>query len=206
MTWILLTSGRGPVECQLAVSQIAVRLCEAAQKLGLSPEFLDGQKGDEGFLSCLIAIEGDGAATFAHSWQGTIEWKCASPLRSTKRKNWFIGVQVIAEPPIAPPWKAKDIRFETYRASGPGGQHVNTTNSAVRVIHVPTGQTAQAQEERSQHRNKALALARLAEQIASHEADAAQAIEQSKWASHNTVVRGKPVKVFVGKDFRLQEL
>jgi peptide chain release factor len=199
---MLFTAGRGPVECQVAVARIADRFCTEAARQGLTATVLDSHTSDVGLLSCLIAIDGD-ATIFAGSWQGTIEWKCVSPLRETRRKNWFIGAQMI-EPPIKSTWNDKDIRFETYRASGPGGQHVNTTNSAVRVIHVPTGCTAQAQEERSQYHNKALALARLAALMTSRNTDAVQATEQFKWSSHNTVIRGESVKVFIGEAFRLQ--
>ena len=220
MTWILLTSGRGPVECQLAVARITEIICTEAFGAGLASTVIDYHATEAGALSSLIALDGADAVMFARSWQGTLEWKCASPLReNTKRKRWFIGARVIEEPPVALTWKVEstsltrpvrrtrptaDIRFDTYRASGPGGQHVNTTNSAVRVTHVPSGLTAQAQEERSQYRNKSLALARLGDQIALQETDAARAVEHSKWSSHNTVVRGESVKVFVGEAFRLQ--
>lgn len=204
MPWVLFTAGRGPVECQLAINPIAEKFILAATQQGLSVDMLDIQSSDVGWFSCLLSVDGDGAAEYARSWHGTVEWKCESIIRNTKRKNWFIGVRVIDEPPPAALINDKDIRFETYRASGPGGQHVNTTNSAVRAIHVPSGITAQAQEERSQHRNKALAVARLAEHIAVHDADAKRAAEYRKWASHNNVVRGEPVKIFVGRTFRLQ--
>ena len=80
-----------------------------------------------------------------------------------KRQNWFVGVKTVdlaaapAEASIAP----ADVRFETLRAGGPGGQHQNTTDSAVRAVHLPTGIVVTARNERSQHRNKAIALQRL---------------------------------------------
>ena len=205
MTWILLTSGRGPIECQLAVMRITEIICNEAKAQELVSTVIDYHATEAGALSSMIALEGEHAVTFARSWQGTIEWRCASPLRKhTRRKNWFIGARMIAEPQPSVAWNIKDVRFETYRASGPGGQHVNTTDSAVRAVHVPSGQTAQAQEERSQYRNKSLAIARLGDQIAAHDTSAARAVEQSKWSSHNTVVRGESVKIFVGEAFRLQ--
>lgn len=199
--WILLTSGRGPVECQIAVACVVPIICTEAAKASLVSTVIDEKPTDHGLLSALIALEGDGASAFARSWRGTIQWKCPSPARNVSRKNWFIGAEVI-EPPVSVAWDPREVRFETYRASGPGGQHVNTTNSAVRVIHLPTGLTAQAQEERSQFRNKNLAMARLAECIDAHRAGAVQAMEQSKWSNHNTVVRGESVRVFVGEAFK----
>jgi peptide chain release factor len=89
-----------------------------------------------------------------------------------------------------------DVRFETMRASGPGGQHVNRTESAVRVTHVPTGAQATASEERSQHRNKKLALARLGRKLDDTEASRRSEAARLRWRAHRTLERGNPVRVF----------
>ena len=82
------------------------------------------------------------------------------------------------------------------RASGPGGQHVNRTDSAVRVTHVPTGVQATAREERSQHRNRKLALARLIRKLdVLTERQVTQAQEQ-RWRAHHELQRGNPIRVF----------
>ena len=81
-----------------------------------------------------------------------------------KRKNWFVGIDVL-EPVDETGFNVKEVRWDTMRASGPGGQHVNRTESAVRVTHLPTGVRATAMEERSQHRNRKLALARLKKKL-----------------------------------------
>jgi peptide chain release factor len=96
-----------------------------------------------------------------------------------------------------------DLRFEAYRASGPGGQHVNKTNSAVRVTHSPTGLTATAQEERSQHQNKALAIARLAAILASHDRAAKAKVRSNRWSQHNQLIRGDERRTYEGMSFRL---
>src|SRR5690606_33433153 len=86
-----------------------------------------------------------------------------SPVRPQhKRQHWFISVSRIARPAINDiVIQPNDVRFETLRAGGPGGQHQNTSDSAVRVVHIPTGIQLIARHERSQHRNKATALERL---------------------------------------------
>lgn len=88
------------------------------------------------------------------------------------------------------------------RASGAGGQHVNTTDSAVRVIHVPTGVTAFAQEERSQHMNKKLAIVRLSAMFDERAAAARSEKNHEKRSKHYELERGNPVRVFVSKDFK----
>jgi peptide chain release factor len=88
------------------------------------------------------------------------------------------------------------------RSSGPGGQHVNRTESAVRITHVPTGIVAVAREERSQHRNRSLALARLAAALTGREREADRAAERERWSRHDALERGNPIRVYVGERFK----
>ena len=114
-----------------------------------------------------------------------------------------------ANPPAAPApaqtpdrIHARDVTFDTFRAGGPGGQHHNTTDSAVRATHRPTGLTAAAREERSQHRNKSLALERLHHLMAAQTAidEAAQKARHNEL--HHALERGNPVRCFKGHTFR----
>ena len=93
------------------------------------------------------------------------------------------------------------MRIETLRASGPGGQHVNRTESAVRVTHLPTGLSAMAQEERSQHLNRRLALARLAALFAERADKQVRAAEDQRWRQHTQLERGNAVRVYRGTDW-----
>ena len=122
--------------------------------------------------SALVSISGGNVLnSFATSWRGTVQWTARSPFRPEhKRKNWFVGIDIL-EPVDEARFNLKEVRWETMRASGPGGQHVNRTESAVRVTHLPTGIHAVAAEGRSQHRNRILALARLAKKISDRGAE-----------------------------------
>ena len=99
-------------------------------------------------------------------------------------------------PPTDARFDPQDVRFETMRASGPGGQHVNRTESAVRVTHVPTGLQAGASEERSQHRNKRLAPARVSRRLEDLNDQRRSEAERSRWRAHQALERGNPVRVF----------
>jgi len=205
--WLQITSGRGPAECQLAVTMLADVLAKDAHKAGLDCTLLDIVEGREqgAALSALLALEGEGAREFAKRSCGSVLWICPSPLRpGHKRKNWFVGVEMLAPPDFARAGSvhAKDVVFEAMRASGPGGQHVNKTESAVRATHRPTGLVVTAREERSQAMNKKLALARLAGLLAAGAAAAKADAERNRWAQHDTLERGRPVRTFEGPSFR----
>lgn len=208
MTWLLVSAAQGPVECCHAVSRIAGLLQAEVEAAGLGARVLAERPGPEPDTahSILLALEGDEESIRAllEAWQGTIQWTCESPFRPRhRRKNWFIGVAALTAPAAHEAGlDERDVRFETMRASGPGGQHVNTTDSAVRAIHQPTGITVTATEERSQHRNRRLALARITAALL-HRADAARrAGERTVWIEHQSVERGNPVRVYGGRDFR----
>ena len=203
--WVQITSGRGPAECEWVAARVLERFCQEAADAGLETRLLDAVPGGQPdtFKSVLVAVKGAGGDIFLGGWRGSVQWIGPSPFRPRhKRKNWFAGVDVFAPPPQSPAFSEKDLRFETMRASGPGGQHVNTTDSAVRVTHLPTGLTAMAREERSQHMNRKLASARLAAQLEARDARNRRDFDQANWTRHDRLERGNAVRVFEGPRFR----
>ena len=88
-----------------------------------------------------------------------------------------------------------DIRYETLRASGPGGQHVNKTESAVRAVHIPSGISVVASDQRSQWQNKKLATERLLVKLTAWNIEQAMIQAQTNWSNHNSLQRGNPVKI-----------
>jgi peptide chain release factor len=152
--------------------------------------------------SVLLRVSGDDLHAQVADWLGTIQWIGVSPYRPHhKRKNWFVSVAAFSEPMVYT-WSEHEVRIDTQRASGPGGQHVNRTESAVRVTHLPTGLSTLAQEERSQHMNKRLALARLDALLAESQDERRRAAEDKRWRQHTRLERGNAVRVYRGADFR----
>jgi peptide chain release factor len=200
--WLQITAGRGPVECSWAVVQVMEQIRAEAAGLGFDARVVEYHPGSRNGTaqSVLMALSGETQlAAFAATWRGTVQWIARSPFRPEhKRKNWFVGVEVL-EPVEAALFNLQEISWETMRASGPGGRHVNRTESAVRVTHVPTGIQASASEERSQHRNRKLALARLAGKLAEAEAKKRDQNKERRWQAHQELQRGNPVRVF-GKE------
>ena len=200
---LLVTSGSGPAECQQAVAGALDVMREEAKLLAVDFD-ANGARTKHGYKSAVVLVSGANAETFAKNWRGTIQWRAQSTLRPThKRANWFIGVFDLPAPVQTPERvHALDVSFETFRAGGPGGQHQNTTDSAVRATHLPTGLSAVAREERSQHRNKALALERLQHLMAAQTAADEAAQKASLNGLHHALARGNPVRCFKGRDYR----
>ena len=195
--YLQITSGRGPAECCRVVALVLEKLLLQAKKLGLQAEVLDRERGEinRTLFSATISIFGQGCEDFAKEWEGTIQWIAQSPYRIYhKRKNWFVGIKTFRMPDIKS-FSEKDFSYQTLRASGPGGQHVNKTESAVRAIHLPSGISVTASDQRSQLQNKKLAVERLLLKLATWEIEQAMQIAQEKWNNHNQLQRGNPVKV-----------
>ena len=196
-----LTATQGPNECALAVAKAMQRLQQEAEAAGVAVEIVEAQAGEIAgtWQSLLLALDGAAAAGLAERWSGSLLWICASPLRPQhRRKNWFFGGHRFAAPPAD---LESEIRFETLRASGPGGQHVNTTASAVRATHVASGISVKVQDGRSQHANRRLAIALIGQRLQEQAEARADAQRAQRRQAHYDVDRGNPRRVFRGAAF-----
>lgn len=204
---IQLSSGRGPVECGRAVFLACNFLLKKLNGYGVKTELQSKitDSAPKTYKSAVISIKSaisEEVRDYVESWEGTIQWVCPSPFRhGYRRKNWFFGVEVI-KPPEKLNLDPRDIKFEAFRASGPGGQHVNTTDSAVRATHIPTGISVVASEERSQTLNRRTALNRLETKIKMVNSAGVDDYEKSCWDNHNELQRGNPVRVFKDPNFK----
>ena len=198
-----ITAGKGPQECRWVVTHLARAFAREAKGLGLECELLDG--AEELPSSILLRIAGDAASAFVAQRVGTNQWIGNSPIRPThKRRNWFVGVALASEPETVSDLKDEDIDYQAMRASGPGGQHVNKTDSAVRATHRPTGLVATAQEQRSQHANRKLARLKLAIMLEERRGQANDDQRRSQWQVHQELERGNAVRVYAGERFQLR--
>lgn len=204
-TRLHLTSGQGPAECRMAIAHTLERMSDEAEAAGIEIDVAEERNPDgHGPQSALVMINGDGADAFAARWTGSILWVCKSPVRPNhKRKNWFVGCQEI-DPPDGPGERIDpgDVRYEAFRAGGPGGQHQNKTESAVRAVHTPTGLTVVVRENRSQHRNRAIALERLSALLETSKILNAASDRARLQAAHGELERGNPKRTFRGEKFR----
>ena len=195
--YMQITSGRGPAECCRVVALVLEKILKQAVAKGVKTEIVERETGplNRTLLSAVISPQSGDYHALIEDWEGSVQWIAQSPYRIYhKRKNWFVGVQTFTLSESQEATEA-EIRYETLRASGPGGQHVNKTESAVRAVHIPTGMSVVASDQRSQWQNKKLATERLLLKLASWSIEQAMIQAQANWSNHNCLQRGNPVKV-----------
>jgi len=199
-----ISSGRGPAECCLAVALTLKELIREAVKEKIDYEVIQRNPGPENgtLASATLKLTGKDLDAFCTGWTGVLQWIAQSPYRKFhKRKNWFISIESYEMANLTS-WNEKDVKYETLRASGPGGQNVNKVETAVRAVHIPSGLQVMANDTRSQLQNKNLATERLRQQYADWQLRELRGAEQQHWEQHNALERGNPVRIYTGKAFK----
>lgn len=197
MSWrLLISAGQGPIECRWLVARLGGYLEALARTQGLTVTSSSWRGELEAPSSLSLCLAGDAPRVLAAE-VGTHALIHRSPRRGrAARKRWFVQVQLLPESSIAIAFNPGDVVFTTMKSGGPGGQHVNTTCSAVRVEHRPTGISVRVESERSQHQNRAKALALLGRALAEGAAARGRAQARAERAVHQTLERGRPVQTW----------
>lgn len=194
---IQISAGQGPEECQIAVGKLFKSLKKEFSDIELI-SMKEGKKRDY-FHSVLFETQND--LSFL---QGTILWVCKSPIRENhKRKNWFVDVSVIPETEEIS--KEEDYKIEKFHSGGKGGQNVNKVETGIRIIHIPTRIAVVSTEERSQFMNKQKAIKRLQGILSAMEQENVAKQTNQAWKEHYELVRGNPIRVYEGINFKLKK-
>lgn len=200
-------SGAGGTESQDWAEMLLRMYSRWAASHGYGVEELDMLDGDEaGIKSVTLRISGPNAFGMLKSERGIHRLIRISPFDSSGRRHTsFASVDVIpdAGQDIVLDIKEADLRFDTFRSSGPGGQSVNTTSSAVRVTHIPTGIVAQCQNEKSQHSNKESALRILRARLYDMELRKRDAARQAQYAGKDAIAFGSQIRTYTLQPYRL---
>ena len=206
-SYIEIHAGAGGTESQDWADMLRRMYLKWSDNKSHKYQIISEHKGDEaGIKSSTIKIEGDYVFGWLKKESGIHRLVRISPFDSGARRHTsFASVWVypVVDENINIEILEKDLRIDTYRSSGAGGQHVNTTDSAVRITHIPSKIVAQCQNERSQHKNKETCMNMLRARLYDHEMKKKEQQSQSTEASKSDIGWGHQIRSYVLQPYRL---
>ncbi len=208
--FIDIQSGAGGTEACDWASMLLRQYLRYCERKGFKTEVMEVSDGDvAGIKSASIKVDGEYAYGFLRSETGVHRLVRKSPFDSSGgRHTSFASVFVYPEvdDSIEVDINPADLRVDTYRASGAGGQHINKTDSAVRITHIPTGIVVQCQNDRSQHKNRAEAMSMLKSRLYEAELRKRQAEQDKLEAGKSDVGWGHQIRSYVLDQSRIKDL
>ena len=205
-----IQAGSGGTEAQDWASMLLRMYLRWCEKKGFKVDVVEVSEGEvAGIKSATIHVQGDHAFGWLRTETGVHRLVRKSPFDSGARRHTSFS-SVFVSPEIDDNVEIEinpaDLRIDTYRASGAGGQHVNRTDSAVRITHEPTGTVVQCQSQRSQHQNKDFAMKQLRAKLYEREMDARRADQQALEDSKADIGWGSQIRSYVLDSSRIKDL
>ena len=205
-----IQAGAGGTEAQDWAEMLLRMYLRWAERRGFKAELMECSPGDEaGIKSATVRVDGDYAYGWLRTETGVHRLVRKSPFDSGNRRHTSFAAVFVApevDDEIDIEIDPSDLRIDVYRASGAGGQHVNRTESAVRITHNPTGAVVQCQNDRSQHKNKAQAMKQLKAKLYEIEMQQRRAVAQVVEDSKSDIGWGSQIRSYVLDQSRIKDL
>jgi peptide chain release factor 2 len=206
-TYIEVNAGAGGTESQDWAEMLQRMYTRWAERHGYKVEMIDYHAGEQaGIKSATLMIKGENAYGYAKTESGVHRLVRISPYDSNARRHTSfssVWVYPVVDENIDIEINEGDLRIDTYRASGAGGQHINTTDSAVRITHLPTGIVVQCQNQRSQHKNRAEAYNQLRARLYENELQKREAEASATAAAKTDIGWGHQIRSYVLQPYQL---